>query len=89
MHTPKRLREIVATYGLLAVALHTVVFALVLAGFVVAIRAGFDADGAAAGAGTIAGAYVATQLTQPVRIAATLALTPLVARALERLRRKA
>jgi hypothetical protein len=36
--------------------------------------------------GSFTAAYIATKLTQPLRIAATLALTPLVARAYERLR---
>ena len=36
--------------------------------------------------GQLPAAYIATKLTQPLRIAATLALTPVVARVYERMR---
>ncbi len=83
----QRLQELFATYGKVAVVLYFSIFGVVLGGFMLAIQAGVDVKGAAQGAGTFAAAYIATKVTQPVRIAATLALTPLVAHALERLRR--
>jgi hypothetical protein len=48
----------------------------VLIGFVLAIRIGVKVESAGATAGTWAAAYVATKLTQPLRILATLAVTP-------------
>jgi hypothetical protein len=36
--------------------------------------------------GTFAAAYIATKLTQPLRIGATLVITPFIARLYERMR---
>jgi hypothetical protein len=71
-------------YGLFALVVYLAIFTLVLFGFVLAIRMGIKVQGAGATAGTWAAAYVATKLTQPLRIMATLALTPLVVRLLPR-----
>ena len=60
------------------------IFALVLVGFVLAIQLGVKVQGAGATAGTWAAAYIATKITQPLRIMATLAVTPLVMRLLPR-----
>jgi len=62
-------------------------FALVFAGFGLAIALGMQVESAQGGAGVLGAAYVATKLTQPLRIAATMALTPLVARLVERFRK--
>jgi hypothetical protein len=78
----ERLKTMLNEYGPVALYTYLAVFALVLVGFTVSIRTGFQVEGAAAGAGTLAAAYVATKVTQPLRIAATLALTPIVARVL-------
>ncbi len=75
-----RWQALMSEYGTVALVTYFVIFGLVLAGFVVAIAAGVDVDGAAGSAGSLAAAYVATKLTQPLRIAATLVLTPFVAR---------
>ena len=69
-----------AEYGRVAVILYFAIFAAVFAGFAVAIAAGFSAKGSGESAGVLGAAYVATKLTQPIRIVVTLALTPLVAR---------
>jgi hypothetical protein len=65
-----------------------VIFATTIAGFAFAIGSGFQVEGAAATAGTWGAAYLATKLTQPIRIGATLALTPLVARVVRRKKRE-
>ena len=62
------------------------IFAVVLLGSWAAIHFGWRPKSVGAGLGSFAAAYIATKLTQPLRIAATLALTPLVAKAYERLR---
>ena len=69
--------------------LHKHLFAAVLAGSWFAIRTGWRPESAAGSAGTLAAAYVATKVTQPLRIAGTLVLTPLVAKLYERVRGQA
>ena len=82
------MKGIFAEYGTLAVVLYLIIFAATLAGFAVAISFGVAPESTAGSVGTLAAAWVATKLTQPLRILATLALTPLVAAGLKRLRRR-
>ena len=81
------MKALLAEYGPVAFWTYLSLFVLVLAGFAVAIAAGVQVESAQGGAGVLGMAYVATKVTQPLRIAATLALTPLVARAVKKLRR--
>lgn len=94
-----RIERLISEYGRVAVIIYFTVFALVLVGFALAIQLlGYSVDSSAATrdpartasalstAGTWGAAWVATKVTQPLRVAATIALTPLVARALPRLR---
>lgn len=76
----QRFEALVAEYGKFVLPLYFGIFFLTWTGFAFAIQSGFEVEGAAAGAGTWGAAYLATKLTQPVRIGATLVLTPLVAR---------
>jgi hypothetical protein len=80
----ERLQTLMVAYGQLALVVYLAIFAIVLLGFVLAIRMGITVQSAGAAAGTWAAAYVATKLTQPLRIMATLALTPLVMKLLPR-----
>lgn len=82
----RTLKEIAAEYGAVAVVVYLAIFAVVLLGSWAAIHLGWKPSGVRGGVGTFTAAYIATKLTQPLRIAATLALTPVVARAYERLR---
>jgi hypothetical protein len=82
----RTLRTILAEYGTVALVVYLTIFSLVLAGFAVAFWLGWKPASVAGGAGTLTAAYLATKLTQPVRIVATIALTPIVARAYERVR---
>jgi hypothetical protein len=82
----RTLKEIAAEYGAVAVVVYLAIFAVVLLGSWAAIHLGWKPGGVRGGVGSFAAAYIATKLTQPLRIAATLALTPLVARVYERLR---
>ena len=84
----EKLKALLAEYGRVAIWTYFAIFALVLAGFVLAIAYGFDIESAKGGAGTLGAAYLATKATQPLRIAATLALTPLIARLVKRFERK-
>lgn len=78
----ERLKALMVEYGSLAVWVYFGIFAVVLVGFVVAISFGFHAKSHAGTASTWGAAYLATKLTQPLRIAATLVLTPFVMKVL-------
>lgn len=80
----ERLQKLLVEYGSLGLWVYFAIFALVLIGFALAIQLGVDVDGAAGTAGTWGAAYVATKLTQPLRILATLVVTPLVVRVARR-----
>lgn len=82
----ERLKALFAEYGQLAIVIYFVIFALTLAGFALAIRFGVQIEGTAGAAGTLGAAWLATKVTQPLRIAGTLALTPVVAALRNRLR---
>ena len=82
----KSMKDILAEYGTVALVVYLTIFLLTLAGFWMAIRFGWRTESTAGTAGTLAAAYVATKLSQPLRIGLTLVLTPLLARLYERLR---
>lgn len=77
-----KLEALFEEYGRIGILTYFTIFFGVLVGFAVAISAGVEVQSAAGGAGTLGAAYVATKVTQPVRIGATLVLTPLIARVL-------
>lgn len=81
------LKELLAEYGRVAIVVYLVIFAATLLGSWMAIRMGWRPAGVAGNAGTLAAAYLATKVTQPLRIAATVVLTPLVAKVHERITR--
>jgi hypothetical protein len=83
----ERLKNLLAEYGRLALYTYLVLFVLVLLGFAGAIHLGVHAESTASKAGLWGAAWLATKLTQPLRILATVALTPLVAQVLK-LRKK-
>lgn len=77
-------RDLLARYGPIAVGVYLAIFALTMTGFYVAIRAGYTPSTAAGTTGTVGAAWLATKLTQPLRIAATVVLTPLAAALMRR-----
>jgi len=81
-----KLKALLENYGGVALGTYLVLWLAVLAGFAIAIAAGFRAQSAESSAGVLLGAYLATKVTQPLRIAATLVLTPVVAAVLRRFR---
>lgn len=84
----KTVQHLLTEYGTVAVVVYFAIFFAVLGGFWLGIRFGWRPASAAGNVGTFAAAYVATKLTQPLRIAATLVMTPFIARLYERLRGK-
>jgi hypothetical protein len=81
----ERLKTLLAEYGRLALWIYLAIFLCVMAGFTAAIALGFTIESAQGGAGLLGAAWLATKFTQPLRIMATLALTPVVARLKARL----
>ncbi|MEC7986787.1 MAG: DUF1279 domain-containing protein [Myxococcota bacterium] len=81
-----KVQELMALYGKLALIIYIVIFLVVLSVFYIAIEVGVDLEswsyfqGRLGQAGTLVVAWVATKITQPIRIAMTVALTPIVAR---------
>ena len=80
----ERFKALLPEYGKIALTTYFAIFGIVLVGFVIAIRLGFETASASGWAGTFAGAYAATKLSQPLRILTTLALTPAIARLVRR-----
>lgn len=81
-----KLKQLLAEYGWVAFSIYMTLFFGVLAGFYLAIAAGWAPESVAGKAGAFTAAYLATKLTQPLRIAATVVLTPLVGRLWQRKR---
>lgn len=75
-----KLKEILAEYGPIALGVYVTIFLVVLLSAWGAIHFGWRPESVAANMGSFTAAYLATKLTQGFRIAATLALTPVVAR---------
>jgi hypothetical protein len=84
----RSLKDMLAEYGSIAIVVYLSIFALTLAGFVLAIRLGWRPESTTGNAGIFVAAYIATKVTQPIRIGATLLLTPIVAKVYDRLGRR-
>lgn len=85
----ERFKGLVAEYGPLLFVVYFSIFGLVFVGSALAIQMGFKVESAAATAGVWTAAYVFTKVLQPLRIAGTVVLTPLVAAGLRRFRKEA
>ena len=83
----ERMKALLAEWGPLLVVVWFTLFGLVLVGFVLAIQLGFEVESTAGTLGTWGAAYVATQLTKPLRLAATVIITPALGAFLRRFRR--
>lgn len=75
----ERLQGLIVEYGAAALWTYCAIFVVVLLGSAAAIRCGMKVNGLAGTATVWGGAYLAAKLTQPLRIVATLALTPALA----------
>jgi len=82
----KTVQKLLAEYGTVAVIVYFVIFFAVLGGFWLGIRFGWRPSSTAGSVGAFTAAYIATKLTQPIRIGATILVTPIIARLYERLR---
>jgi hypothetical protein len=86
--TSDRFKALIAEWGMLFFVVWFGIFAIVLVGFAVAIKFGFRVESTAGTWGTWGAAWVATQLTKPLRLGATLVITPALGALLKRLRRQ-
>jgi hypothetical protein len=84
----QRMKTLIAESGAIVLWVYFGIFALVLVSTATALKMGVKLDGVAGAAGIWGAAYLFTKLTQPVRIAITLAVTPAVAALLRRFRRQ-
>lgn len=80
----ERFAQVKREYGRIAVGTYLVIFVVVLGAFAVAIKMGYAVEGTTGTSGVLLGAWLATKVTQPIRIAATIGLTPFVARMLRK-----
>ena len=80
----QRLKTLFAEYGRIALWTYLALFVLVFGAFALAISLGFEIESAQGSAGLLGASYLATKVTQPLRIGATLLVTPLLARLLRR-----
>jgi hypothetical protein len=85
----ERLTQLLEEYGKVAFGVWAVIALLVFGGTAAALQLGMDIQSTQGTAGTWAGAYLVYQLTKPLRLAAVVVLTPLVARLLRRAPRSA
>jgi hypothetical protein len=83
-----RLQKLVVEYGSLALWVYFGIFVIVIVGFAATIRLGLNVESTAGTAGVWGAAYVSTKLTQPLRILATLALTPVLMHVVRRIKRR-
>ena len=82
----QRLRAHFAEYGRVAIYTYLAISLLTIAGFSIAIGVGVAPSSATGVFGVIGAGWVAAKATMPLRILATLALTPLIAALIARRR---
>jgi hypothetical protein len=88
-----RMKLLAEEYGPVAMGTYLVISLIIVASFAVAIHFGIKIEGSTEASGglgvaaTIGAAWVAAKITVPLRILATLVLTPLIARLLKRVRK--
>lgn len=82
----KTFTAVLAEYGVIAVILYFAMFFAVFFGAYFALKAGWTPKGFAAESGRWVVAYGVAKLSTPIRLGATVALSPLVARGWDRLR---
>ena len=79
-----KLNNLIVEYGVIGLVVYLTSTALVYLGFWIALQFGWRPSGATGNIAFWGTAYVAAKVTQPFRIAGTIALTPLIARIYER-----
>jgi hypothetical protein len=85
----ERLSDHMAEYGKIALYTYLVLSLATIAGFSIAFGFGMAPSSATGVLGVIGAGWVAAKATMPLRILATLGLTPLVAAVARRVRKRA
>ena len=80
----QKLKTLIVEYGVVALIVYLVISLTVLFGFWIGIRLGYEATTSTGFWGTLGAAYVLMRFTLPLRIAATIVITPFLARLYER-----
>jgi hypothetical protein len=80
----ERLQAHFAEYGRVAIWTYLTLSILTIAGFSIAIGVGFSPSSTSGVFGVIGAGWVAAKATMPLRILATLGLTPLIAALIKR-----
>jgi hypothetical protein len=83
-----RLEKLLAEYGTVALYTYLSLSLLAIVGFSVAIAMGVGASSATGMFGVIGAGWLAAKATMPLRILATLALTPLIAALVRRITKR-
>jgi hypothetical protein len=83
-----KIQGLLAEYGKVAFAVYFTIFFAVLLSMWAAIHLGWRPESLTGSAGAFTAAYLATKVTQPLRIAGTVALTPVVAHVYNRFTRR-
>lgn len=83
-----RLEKLLAEYGKVALITYLALSVLAIAGFSVAIAIGAEPSTATGFFGVVAAGWLAAKATMPLRILATLAMTPLIAAVVRKLTRR-
>ena len=84
--TPKKpslkskIKGLMEEYGPIALVVYLTIFGLTVLGFFIAISAGWDTATSGGLTAKFFAVWAATKLTQPFRIAATFAITPIVSK---------
>jgi len=79
-----RFEKLKEDYGKIAIWTYLGLFVSVWSGFFVAIKLGYSVEGDDGTGGIFLTSWLATKVTQPARIAATVVLTPIVAKVLRK-----
>jgi hypothetical protein len=83
-----RLEKLLAEYGKVALYTYLSLSLLTITAFSIAIGAGFAPSSATGVFGVIGAGWLAAKATMPLRILATLALTPLIATLVSRITKR-
>jgi hypothetical protein len=84
----ERLAAMLAEYGKVALYTYLVISLATIGGFAVLIGTGVQPSSASGFMGVLGAAWLASKATMPIRIPVALAVTPLVAAVIKRLRRR-
>ena len=84
-----KIKTLMAEYGGIAIGVYLSTFIIAMVIFSSAIAFGAQVESGTGAATTLGAAWLATKATQPLRIIVTIALTPLVAKLLGRVKKPA